>query len=270
MCQKNLNIPLIMTSSISTNGMKGACFTDEERIQMYGEALKFYIKTFLVEPERKIVFVENSGYPLHKFLSSIGGGYLVDNQQIEFLSLPFSEFDISKGKGYNEAVLISLANKQSKFISTTGNFFKVTGRYPIYNINFFYKSACKAFSKGAELYCDIKDHKLYDLLQTGWNGHSFDCRIFASTVNFWDEVIKPDIHLLNDYEGLLLEDLMFKNCRNVNKSKSLRFKREPHFGGLEGSENSTISFSKNQDSLKAKFKRGLGNGIRILTPWFWF
>lgn len=262
------NIPLLMTASISTNGMKGACFSDDERAEMYKEAFLFYVKTFLTDNYKRIVFVENSGYYLNRFIDSLGNFQKIS--QVEFISLPFDEFDVSRGKGYNEAKLIDLACNKSNFIGESGDFFKVTGRYPIYNINFFWNAAIKRFNKGAELYCDIKDHKLYDWLRLGWNGHSFDCRIFACTVDFWKEVIMPDLELLDDYNSLLLEDLMFRNCRNVKRNKYLRFRREPHFGGLEGSSSETVSFSKNQDSSKAKFKRLMGNSIRIFTPWFWF
>ena len=36
-------LPLLMTASVSTKGMKGACFSDTEREQMYLNALSFYI-----------------------------------------------------------------------------------------------------------------------------------------------------------------------------------------------------------------------------------
>lgn len=51
---------------------------------------------------------------------------------------------------------------------------------------------------------------------------------------------------------------------------SLRFKREPHFGGIEGSDISTWTGTKEQDSLKGKFKRLVGNFFRKCMPWFWF
>ena len=77
---------------------------------------------------------------------------------------------------------------------------------------------------------------------------------------------------LNDYKGLLLEGLMYDVVKPmIHRSDVIcRFKKEPHFGGLEGSNVAALSFSKNQDSLKGKLKRFLGNVIRLFFPRFWF
>lgn len=262
-------IPLLMTASISTHGMVGACFSDEERLEMYRETLIFYLKKLKKFPQFPIVFVDNSGFDLSK-LQNDEMNEFIDYQKIEFISLPQEKFDISKGKGYNEAKLISLAINSSEFIKNSGRFMKVTGRYPLYNVLYFLKNSEKFFNQGIKLYCDIKDHKLYDWLGNGWCGHSFCSKIYSCSIEFWEDYIKPDIEELNDYQGFLIENLLFRNCRHVNLPKILRFKREPQFGGLEGSNIDAISFSKNQDSLKTKSKRLIGNFIRTFLPWFWF
>jgi hypothetical protein len=41
-------IPLLMTASVATRGMKGADFTDEEREKMYLSTIRFYIKELLI------------------------------------------------------------------------------------------------------------------------------------------------------------------------------------------------------------------------------
>lgn len=46
--------------------------------------------------------------------------------------------------------------------------------------------------------------------------------------------------------------------------------REPEFGGVEGSNVTAFSFSKNQNSMKGQLKRFVGNGIRIFMPWLKF
>ena len=61
-----MNIPLLLTATINPNGMQGAKFAPEERLQMYIEALNFYANK-LSEYSKKngtqyIVFAENSGY----------------------------------------------------------------------------------------------------------------------------------------------------------------------------------------------------------------
>lgn len=57
-------LPILMTASVSTRGMKGACFTDDERERMYLNALSYYL---LALPDAKIVFAENSGWNLEDF-----------------------------------------------------------------------------------------------------------------------------------------------------------------------------------------------------------
>lgn len=261
-----------MTASVSTRGMKGACFSDVERENMYAGALSYYIHSLLSSDSgHSIVFVDNSGWDLERLKAKLPE---YDSSRIEFISLPPDNFDISKGKGYNELLLITGGVKTSNFINKSGAFFKVTGRYPIYNLGKLISDGTKAIeSKGLDLYCDIKDHKLYDWLKLGWNGHSFDCRLFAVKSDFYLSEIAPLYAQCDDYApggGKLLEDVLFRFVKSHPGNYSLRFRREPQFGGVEGSNVSAISFSKNQDSMKGKLKRVVGNAIRIFTPWFKF
>lgn len=105
-----------------------------------------------------------------------------------------------------------------------------------------------------------------------WCGHSADVRLFASSLNFYQNRIACKFHVLNDYSGPLLEEFMYHLALPLKNDKRfiLRFKREPHMGGMEGSNVKAISFSKKQNSLKGKLKRLIGNLIRIVFPNFWF
>ena len=207
------HIPLLMTASVSTRGMKGACFTDEERETMYVTAIRYYIENlFPKDKTQKIIFAENSGWDLTSIKAQLPA---YEDGRIEFISLDPCTFDISKGKGYNELLMINQVAQCSKIINEAGAFFKVTGRYPVYNIKYFLDSASKKiYSEGYDLYCDIKDHKLYDILRTGWNGHSFECRLFGVKTTWYGEHIAPLYLQLNDYEGNLLETVLFKNVKN--------------------------------------------------------
>ena len=263
------SIPLLMTASVSTRGMKGACFSDEEREMMYVSALSFYIDNLLLSDNRyTIVFADNSGWDLNRIIAKVPD---YDKERIEFISLSPDEFDISKGKGYNELLLISKAIEKSVLIKNSGCFFKVTGRYPIYNIRRFIDKADKFINQeNGDLYADIKDHKLYDWLRLGWNGHSFDCRLFGVKVDYYLKYIGPLYVYCNDYNGNLLEGVLFDFVKHNKGKMSLRFDREAHFGGLEGSNVNAVSFSKEQDSLKGQVKRMVGNSTRIFIPWFKF
>ena len=201
-------LPILMTASVSTRGMKGACFTDEEREAMYVGTLSFYIMNLLKRKGQKIVFSENSGWNLNSLKAKLPP---FDPCRIEFISLPVDLFDISRGKGYNELLLINETLKRSHFIRECGAFFKVTGRYPIYNLEYFVKCAKKRIYRDkVQLYADVKDHKLYDWLRLGWCGHSFECRLFGVENAFYQANIAPLYTKCNDYKGNLLENVLYE------------------------------------------------------------
>lgn len=265
-------VPLLMTAAVSTRGMKGACFQDREREKMYVDALTYYIREVLPRhPGQAIVFAENSGWDLTSIQHQLPP---YEAGRIEFVSLDPAEFDISRGKGYNEVLMINEVIKRSRLIENAGAFLKATGRYPIYNIGYFLRQAARQlYERGNDLYCDMKDHHLYDWLRLGWNGHSFECRLFGAKTDWYLANMAPAYRQCNDYDGHLMETVMFgvvKEAMARGDRVVTRFRREPHLGGLEGSEINAFIFSKSQDSLKGKCKRLVGNCIRTFTPWFKF
>lgn len=261
-------VVLLITASVSTRGMKGGCFTDEERENMYVMALTYYVEHILKKDKhRQIVFAENSGWNIESLKAKLP--IFVENK-IEFISLDPDEFDISKGKGFNEMLMINKALEISEFLKKSNCFFKVTGRYPIYNLNYFLEKADQILEcQGFDMYCDIKDHKLYDWFMPEWSGHSFECRLFGIK-NFYLTEIAPLYSSCNDYNDSFMESVMFDFVKRCNGKIKLRFKREAHLGGIEGSDNAAISFSKNQDSWQGKMKRMMGNLIRTFLPFFYF
>lgn len=201
-----------MTASVSTRGMRGACFTDAERETMYVGALSYYIERVLSkEPGQTIVFAENSGWDMESIKRQLPA---YDGRRVELVSLPPDDFDISRGKGYNEMLMINKTVERSVLIRRAGAFLKVTGRYPVYNMGYFLRKASDAiYGKGYDLYCDMKDHKLYDWLHLGWNGHSFECRLFAVRRDWYLERMAPVYRECNDYDGHLLENVMFAHVK---------------------------------------------------------
>ena len=269
---KTYSIPLLMTAAVDPGGMVGADFSAEAREGMYLESLAYYILTILKDPTQKIVFVDNSGWNLTAFAEKLPP---YNAGQIEFISLERDPFDMAKGKGYNEFLAMNLAVGRSRFIQEAGAFMKVTGRYPIYNIGYFLQKASRAiFEKGYVFYGDMKDHRLYDWLHLGWNGHAGYTVLYATTVENWLKELGPRYVEMNDYEGRLAEDVMYdylKPFRGVPHSGvSCRFGREPKCGGVQGSRQNALSFSKDNRSLKSRIMRFAGNVIRTCLPWFWF
>lgn len=274
------NLPILMTASVSTRGMEGARYSDLEREKMYVETLSYYLHNLLKSaPQQEIVFAENSGWDLNRLRVSLSEDGI---DRVEFIALPKEAFDISRGKGYNELLLINMAIEQSKVIQERGAFFKVTGRYPIYNLSRFINEASDAFDKGVEFYCDVKDHRFFDWLHLGWCGHAADARLFAVNIDYYQQHIGCRYKELNDYDGHLLEGLLFQDVKLAyEKGKNkytgavadgkiiARFSREPVFGGMEGSMIDAVSFSADQNSLKNRMKRLMGNGFRVFFPWIW-
>lgn len=261
-------INILMTASICTHGMKGAFFSDKEREQMYLDTILYYCNQFKNEENRpNIIFVDNSDWDLNYIQSQIEYSN-IEYSNIEYISLKAAEFDISKGKGYNEFLLIDKAIEESKYLKQCNGFFKVTGRYPIINIKKFIQNI-----KNTNLiYCDFKDHKIYDRLGLNWSGHSCETRIFYINREFYKTHLYNRYKKCNDYTGYLAENLMYdfvKKLDNRNGDIKIRFHREAVLGGVEGSPATSIMCSNNHNSFKCKAKIFIGNCFRIFLPWLY-
>lgn len=268
-------LPILMTASVSTNGMKGACFTADEREKMYLETIRFYISELLVKDrDRNIVFAENSGWNLNRLKESLGD---VDSQildRIEWIGVDPGLGDVSKGKGYNEILLIGDAVGKSSSIGSAGAFLKVTGRYPIYNIRHYVEDAERyIFEKSYRYYGDMKDHHVYDILRPSWGGHAAGTILFAATNEFFSNSLYPTYSECNDYTDNYIEIVWFHLLKpyrgKADSGMVLRFDEELFCGGMQGSVNDTVVFSQSNQSFMAVFKRRIRNFTRRFMPWFW-
>ncbi len=263
-------LPVLMTASVNTRGMKSAMFTAREREKMYAETVRFYLDTICRDPRQKIVFCDNSGWNLASLCERVGRA----TDAVEWLSLDPDDFDVSRGKGYNEMLLMTQAVERSAILREAAGFFKVTGRYPIYNLGYFVKKASKAiYADGVKWYCDIKDHPIYDWLRLGWNGHDADARLFAVTNDYYMANLAPLASQCDDHEdGRSIESVFFCAAKAANPTDVIdRFPREAHFGGRSGHRNSGCwTWSEDYDCPLERAKRLLGNFIRIFFPWLKF
>lgn len=268
-----MRLPLLLTASVSTRGMVGADFNASEREQMYLETLRFYGREILsADAEQPLVFAENSGWDLKAMAAKLPPELA---RRIEWIAVDPSRCDISRGKGYNEILLIDSAVRQSSAIAAAGAFLKVTGRYPVFNLRYFLRSARDFLAAGGAFYGDMKDHRVFDWLRTGWNGHAAYTVLFGTTVDFWRRRLADSYQACNDYTDDLIENVWYRllvGYRHKQSSDrvSLRFRREPVCGGVQGSNLAAITFAKSNRSLKSRCIRFVGNAIRLLTPWFWF
>ena len=93
-------LPVLMTASVDTRGMKGALFAAAEREKMYVETVRYYLDTICRDPRQKIVFCDNSGWDLASLRAKVGR----PSDAVEWLSLDPNDFDISRGKGYKDVI----------------------------------------------------------------------------------------------------------------------------------------------------------------------
>ena len=266
-------IPILLTASVDTRGMKGAKFTAEEREKMYVDTLNYYISDL---SKRKgtftLVFAENSGW---NKISVIGKLKSSENVNVEYEALQPELFDQAKGKSYNEMLILDLVSASNKSIQKAGGFFKLTGRFPILNLYSLMKEVDGHIRGGQiRLYQDCKDHKVYEWLHLPINGHAAECRYYAVGLDFYKQYIQGKYKMLNDYEGKNVEWFFLQVIREHKHEDGVygRFRTQAHLTGAGGhSLGKGISFfySTNNDSTTMKVKRGIRQLLRWVMPWWW-
>lgn len=266
-------LPILLTASVETRGMKGAKFSAKEREKMYVETLNYYISDL---SKRKgvfiLVFAENSGWDKNSIMAKLEKA---DNVSIEYEALSPELFDQSKGKSYNEMLILDLVTERNKSIRDAGGFFKLTGRFPILNLyNLMYEVDRRNRDGQLQLYQDCKDHKVYEWLHLPINGHAADCRYFAVSLNFYDKYIRGKYKLLNDYDNKCVECFFLQVIREHKKECGVygRFRTQAHFTGSGGhslGSGNAFFYSTNNDSTVMKLKRGIRQLLRWFIPWWW-
>lgn len=266
-------IPILLTASIDTRGMSGACFDATDREKMYVDTLNYYIQHLGSKSNEtfELVFVENSGWNKNAVLSKLNKA---DNVYIEYVVLNPDDFDQSKGKGYNEMLMMDKAIKQSMTIQTAQAFFKLTGRFPIINLYSLLDEVKKRGGKEMQFYADCKDHRLYDWLHMPINGHAGECRYYAVSLKFWNQWMAGKYVTLNDFTGPLIEDFFLDIMRRTKHLPGVhcRYRTQAHFSGKGGhalGNGPAFFYSTDNDSSLMAFKRSLRQFVRWALPWWW-
>ena len=275
------NIPILLTATVNPQGMKGANFDVSERVEMYKDALRFYAEKGL-----KVVFAENSGFinlsQLHSDMSrmasrdSLSIKEFFECKNVEFVDVSGPEYDQSRGKGYNETILLHKAVNASKFVQEAGCFFKITGRLKVLNIEKLLEEISKlSLSSLLSFAADCKDHKVYEWLHMPINGHAGECRYWFASVEFFETMMWPRYNELNDYPPhiCLAEDLMLDVCRKTRGVPGCRdrFRTQARISGKGGhnlGKGWSFFYSTDNDSLALKVKCGLRQVLRWVVPWW--
>lgn len=267
-------IPLLLTASIDTRGMRGAMFASEEREKMYVNTLNFYIGEFEQRGiQGLIVFAENSGWKKETVLQKLNQSKMVE---IEYIDLGTDGFIQEKGKSYNELLMMDRTIAQSKFIQEAKCFFKLTGRFPILNALELIAEAERWGRKhgGLCFYGDCKDHKVFDWLGMNINGHVGESRYYAVSTDFWDQHFRGRYVDMNDYDGRIVENLILDVIRKTKHEHGVhcRYRTQARFTGSGGhslGSGSSFFHSTDNDSLIVKTKLGIRQLIRWVLPWVW-
>lgn len=265
-----MTIPVLMTASIDAKGMSNALFTPLEREKQYIEVINEYIKRFSrIQGEWQFVFVENSGWPKNRILSNIQS---TENVNFEYIALDPDVFDIRRGKGYNEMLMIDLALQESQLIQKQRIFFKVTGRYVFVNL---YNLLTEVEKNGGEnlcFYADVKDHALFDILHIPINGHWGECRYYAVSLDFWNKNMRGMYKFLDD-KGWSIESFFLYLVRKVKHQKGvyIRFKTQPRIKGYGGFTPVKGVFTGNNhyNSFGNKVKDIIRQVLRYVVPFWW-
>lgn len=256
------SIPVLLTATVNPGGMAGASFSVEERARMYAEALDFYSSKNVA-----IVFAENSSC-----IASVQQ-LVASANEIEWLDVSGTEYDKSRGKGYNETILIHRAITQSQTILAAGCFFKITGRLRLQNVTSMLKEC--ASCQTLQFLADCKDHNVYQWLHMPINGHAGECRYWFASTGFFEMKMYPKLEFLNDYgpKAFLAEDAMLEVCRENRGLPGCRdrFRTQARISGRGGHDlGKGIGFfySTDNDSWALKTKCALRQLLRYMMP-FW-
>lgn len=178
-------------------------------------------------------------------------------------------FDNSKGKGYNEYLMIKLALERSEILRTCTHFLKLTGRYPMLNIQEM-MGEMERRGKDKLMMFDVKEFKLYEKLRgTSYGSRWGDSRFFLMSVDFYRK------YLMNCYQemdesifGKYAEDYIYQLSVKYRKDKScsFRFRHQVQFGGQGGA----ACFHEDYASFKNQAKNKLRRILRVLFPNIWF
>lgn len=270
-----MKIALLLTSTVRPQ-VTGSNFSVEERMEMYHSTLQYYAKE--IGRKYPIVLVENSDVDLspwkHEFKDSLQleilqftPPQLQHNQ--EETTLEDYGFDNSKGKGYNEYLMIKLALERSEILRTCTHFLKLTGRYPMLNIQEM-MGEMERRGKDKLMMFDVKEFKLYEKLRgTSYGSRWGDSRFFLMSVDFYRK------YLMNCYQemdesifGKYAEDYIYQLSVKYRKDKScsFRFRHQVQFGGQGGA----ACFHEDYASFKNQAKNKLRRILRVLFQNIWF
>ena len=219
-----MKLAILLTGTIRP-AVVGGNFSVKERLEMYTSTLDYYAK--VIKKKYPIIFVENSDVDV-----SFWRKRYCDTLNLELLQFNPKErndisFDVSKGKGYNEYLMIKYALKESGVIQNCSHFLKITGRYSMLNINTMIKEIeYRIEHKDIVFFGDIKDTIIYELIgRKTCSSHWGDSRFFVAQISFYNDYMSDCYIEMNDYIcGSWAEDYLVRLSRKYRHDKRFIFR----------------------------------------------
>jgi hypothetical protein len=263
------DLALMLTASIDIKGMPEVARPQpQQRQDDYAIALSYWLSH---QPMlRRIIFVENSGWPLDELRRHVDANNPLA-KEVEFISLNCNEFPRKHGKGYGEFLMMDQAMERSQMARDSKAVLKLTGRAIVRNLDQILGRIRKRF----DLLCDLRDHPIYDLLHIKAPGHWCDARLFGFTLPVYDRYLrgKYDQFIWQSDTPYLPENLLFETAKEMQRAVKPdgtneyvvvpRFPIEPAFVG------SPAHWTKSYDSPRERAKRATRGALRFVAPWLY-
>lgn len=262
-------LAIILTGTVEP-AVKGGAFASSERFEMYTSTLDFYAQK--IGKKYPIVFLENSNADLTLWNERFKDVLDLTIMQFRPDSRDSYGFDNSKGKGYNEYLMVKKGLE--RIAGTTplsyAYILKITGRYPMLNVcTILNEIECTLAKSEIVFMGDIKDTCVYkfigrDTLSSHWG----DSRFFMAKIDYYSKYMINCYAEMNDYEPeSWAEHYFLRLSRKFRHDPRFRFRyrTQVRFGGVSGA-----SLNASYDSMANRVKASVRQIGRVLFPHIWF
>lgn len=240
---------LLMTATIAPDAQAAAHtqFDPAQRLAEYQTALSHYLRL----PDLKILFVDNSAYPLET-LNAVAAKA---GREAHFHSYK-SPIPPAYGKGRGEMELIATALDHFRdVVGEDEPVWKVTGRLIVENL----ADLIATQPQGLSIYADCRD---VPLIGEALGGNQWiDTKLIAFTPRAFRSLIHHDW----PDENFTVEKVLYQRIKPVLRRKDItpRFRLQPEFTGTSGGS------GKNYRSFGNRTKSTVRRVARRVAPWLW-
>lgn len=227
-----MDTTILLTGTIAPKDVPFLARTDPKlRLRDYITSIFRWVAD---SPVNKIIFCENSNYDYDfALLKDLANAY---SKELEIIQFQGCNGASTYGKSYGESKLINYALDNSKLLTSSKDFYKITGRLYIENI----KQILQLHENNEIVFSRDK------------RGNSVDTRFFKVSKKFYSTVLFEVFNEINDNEGKSLEHVYHdKLIHHGNKVTHLS--KLPIYIGISGSGGAVYS----KPSAWFKFRREL-------------